>query len=233
MNLLRVIIVDDEVMARKSLERLCSKNSEIEVVESFSEPKSALEFLDKEDVNLIFLDIEMPGMTGLEMLENLAKPPQVIFTTSKKEYAYEAYEFDITDFLKKPIEQNRFSAAVDKAIARYTQLNAVAVESAKSELYIKNDGKYTRVPYQDILYFESAGDYIKVKTSNKTLVIYCTMKHITEKVVHPRFLKVHRSFTVNLDHIVDIEEGTLVIGEKIIPISRAMKPILMSSINQL
>ncbi len=233
MDILRCIIVEDEIMARKSLERLCEKSEHIEVVQSFENAEGVKDLMNKESVDLIFLDIEMPGISGLELLDQLSYIPQVVFTTSKKEYAFDAYEYDVTDFLKKPVTQVRFFQAVEKAIQRSYQLNAVAKASALNEIYIKEDGALIRLDYNNILFFENFGDYVKVVTTDKEHIIYATMKYIDQKISHPRFLKVHRSYIVNLGKIVDIEENSMVIGKKVIPISRAFKPILMSSINQL
>ncbi len=173
----------------------------------------------------------MPGLTGLELLEQLDIIPQVIFTTSNKEYAFEAYEYEVTDFLKKPIVQPRFIKAVVKAVDRAELLDAVAVNSAKHELYVKTDGRFVRLPYTEILYFENVGDYVKVCSNLGNHIIHGALKSIDARLTHPRFMKVHRSFIVNLDHIKDIEDNTLVIQKKVIPISRAHKPILLKSLN--
>jgi len=155
----------------------------------------------------------------------------IIFTTGNKDYAYEAYEYDITDFLKKPVSSDRFEKAIRKALSIKEQLNAIATSSAKHELYIKTDGKYIRLDYDDILYFENVGDYIKAITTHGTYVFYETMKGLDQKINNPRFLKVHRSYIVNMRKIKDIEDNTIVIAKKVIPVSRAYKSILMASIN--
>jgi len=230
---LKCLIVEDELMARKSLTKLCEKIDKLDLLNSFESAEDALESINQEDVDLIFLDIEMPGMSGLDLLTKLTVIPQVIFTTGNKEYAYEAYEYDVTDFLKKPITLPRFQKAVEKAVQRQTQLIEVASASAKNEIYIKTDGRLVRVPYQDILYFENVGDYVKVLTTNGNHIIHGSLKSIDNRINHPRFLKVHRSYIVNLDKIKDIEDNTLVIGKSVIPISRAHKPILLKTINLL
>ena len=230
---LRCLIVEDEIMARKSLTKLCEKMERLELVDSFDNAKDALHTIQNDKIDLVFLDIEMPGMTGIEMLEQMTIFPQIIFTTGNKEYAFEAFEYDVTDFLKKPITQLRFAKAVDKAFHRQEQLDAIATASSKNEIYIRTEGRYVRVSYQDILYFENVGDYVKVLTENGNHIIHGSMKSIDNRIQHPRFLKVHRSFIINLDKVKDIEDNTLVIGKAVIPISRAHKPILMRSINLL
>ncbi|MEM9544578.1 MAG: LytTR family DNA-binding domain-containing protein [Bacteroidota bacterium] len=230
---LKCVIVEDEIMARKSLQKLCEKMEQLELIDSFDNAKDALQKIENDAVDLIFLDIEMPDMTGIELLEQLTVTPQVIFTTGNKEYAFEAFEYDVTDFLKKPITQLRFAKAVEKAIQRQEQLDAIATASSKNEIYIRTDGRYVRVPFSNILYFENVGDYVKVITSSGNHIIHGSMKSIDSRIQHPRFLKVHRSYIVNLDKIKDIEDNTLVIDKAVIPISRAHKPILMRTINLL
>lgn len=228
---LQAIIVDDDPMARNSLEHLCKRVENLELVDICENAPDALRTVKEKAVDLIFLDIEMPGMTGLELLEQLPYSPQIIFTTSNKDYAFEAFEYEVTDFLKKPIQQNRFLKAVEKAEHRFQQLQAVAHASAGKEIYVKASGKLIRLNYEDILYFENVGDYIKVVTNDKNHIIHGTIKGLDEKLDYPRFLKVHRSFIVNLDKIKDIEDSTIVIEKKVIPVSRAHKPILMQSLN--
>lgn len=227
--ILDCMIVDDEIMARKSLGRFCEKHEDLNVVQICENGKEALAYLTEHSVDLIFLDIEMPELSGLEFLEQVVVLPQIIFTTSKTEYAYEAFEYSITDYLKKPINFPRFQLAVEKAIE--VQKNNNAYRANAKEVYLKVEGKYVRVAYDDILYFENVGDYVKVKTKENSYIIYSTLKNIDGKLNNPRFLKVHRSFIVNLNKIKDIGEGTLVIEKKVIPISRANKSILMNKLN--
>lgn len=228
---LKTIIVDDEVMARKSLENFCKKHESIELSGICVNGKEALDVLSKSEVDLILLDVEMPELTGIELLEKLVVFPQVIFTTANAEYAYDAFEYDVTDFLKKPITSSRFNKAIEKALEQANRINQVSIYSAAREIYIKHDSKLVRVPYQSVLYFENVGDYISVKTLQGNYIIYGTLKSLDSKLHYPGFLKVHRSYIVNLEKIKDIQDSNLVIGDKVIPISRAHKPILLNSIN--
>ena len=229
--ILNCLIVDDEIMARKSLMRFCEKSENLNVVNTFENADDALTFLSTHSVDLIFLDIEMPGISGIDFLNQAITLPQIIFTTSKTEYAFEGFEYSITDYLKKPITFPRFQQGVEKAIE--IQQNNNAYRANSKEVYIKTEGKYIRVPHDDILYFENAGDYVKVKTIESSHIIYRTLKSIDAKLQGTQFLKVHRSFIVNLHKIKDIEEGSLVIGNKVIPISRANKSTLMGKLNLL
>lgn len=229
--ILNCIIIDDDLMARKSLEHLCKKIDYLNILKVFEHAQDGLDFLASTSVDLIFLDIEMPDITGLEFIEKAQILPQVIFTTSKAEYAYDAFEYQATDFLKKPIAFPRFTQAIEKAKEIQQQNNEYKANSR--EVYIKENSRYIRLPYDDILYFENVGDYVKIQTSDNSHIIHSTLKAIDEKLQSFEFLKVHRSYIVNLRKIKDIEENTLVIEKKVIPISRANKPLLMGKLNLL
>ncbi len=228
---MKTIIVEDEIMATKALERLCQKIPEITLVGSYDSAESAIELFNTESIDLVLLDIEMPGMSGLQLIDKLPYLPQIIFTTGSKEYAFEAYEYDITDFLKKPITFDRFQKAIEKAVEQEERKNAVQNASRAHEIYIKTDGRFVRLPFNEIHYFENVGDYVKVVATSGNYVIHGSLKSIDQRISNPRFLKVHRSYIVNLDCIKDIQDNTLVIAKKVIPISRAHRPILMNSLN--
>jgi DNA-binding LytR/AlgR family response regulator len=233
LNVLNCVVVDDDLMARKTIERLCNKNDRLRLLASYENGEDALVALNKNaevdkenEIHLVFLDMEMPNLSGIEMLDRLTVSPLVIFTTSKTEYAFEAFEYQAVDYLKKPVLQARFDQAVEKALRTKQEVQAYQAES--NEIYVRTEGKFIRVSCDDILFFENVGDYVRVKTINNSYIIHGTLKGIDEKLNNSRFLKVHRSFIVNMQKIVDIEENTLVIDKSVIPISRAHKPILMS-----
>ena len=230
------IIIDDEALARKSLSILCNKHSLINLVSEFESAVSAISFIEENQVDLILLDIEMPEMTGIEFLDALPNLPQVIITSSHTDYAYEAFEFDVDDFLKKPVLIDRFNKAIDKVNtnreAFISKQKSINQASANHELYVKSNGRLNRLPYDDILYFENVGDYIKVITlSSGNHIIHGALKAIDKKLQYPRFLKVHRSYIVNLDKIKNIEDNSIQIAEKVIPVSRAHKQNLINSLN--
>ncbi|MCC6726179.1 MAG: response regulator transcription factor [Saprospiraceae bacterium] len=226
---MKCLIVDDDSMARAALERLCSKQEQLEIMGTCESGEEALKFFKKEEneVELLFLDMEMPGISGLELLDRLTVLPMVIFTTSKVDYAFDAFEYGAIDFLKKPISQPRF----DQAMLKVTGIqvgNQQFLANSKS-LYVRTEGKFVRLDCEDILFFENVGDYVRIRTATgSNHIIHGTLRGIDERLNDPRFLKVHRSYIVNLDRIVDIEENTLVIEKTVIPISRAHKPILMN-----
>ncbi|MFT4777593.1 MAG: DNA-binding LytR/AlgR family response regulator [Flavobacteriales bacterium] len=227
------LIVDDEIMARTSLENFCSREPGLNLISTCENAKDALVVVQENEIDLLFLDIEMPGMSGLELLELLPYMPQVVFTTINTEYAFEAYEYDITDFLKKPITQIRFEKAIAKATEQWGQLTAISKASAIEEIYVRADKKLVRIPFSEILYFENVGDYVKVHSTFGPFMFHYTIKILEANISNPRFLKIHRAYIINMSHINDIQDNTLTIGEAVIPISRAHKTILMKTINLL
>lgn len=228
---INTIIVEDELMAQKALQNLCSNFKSINLLNTFENVEDALLFLESASIDLVFLDIELPGMSGIDMINKMPYLPQIVFTTGNREYAYEAFEYEITDFLKKPITIDRFTKAVSKVEEIRSKRNAISSASEKRELYIKSDGKLIRLEYNSILYFENVGDYIKAITLHGNYIFHGTMKSIDQKITDPRFLKVHRSYIVNLNKIVDIQDNSLLIEKKVIPVSRAYKAVLIESIN--
>jgi len=228
---LTCIIVDDEIMSRQSLQRLCDQHPALLVGGSFSCASQALNYLAQHPVDLIWLDVEMPEQTGFDLLEQLPAIPFVVLTTSKVEYAFDAFQYQVTDYIRKPITLPRFKVAVEKVLdmARLTQTDT---QPKHREIYVKSDGRYIRLPFDVITHVENMGDYVKIFTTSQTHVVHTTMKSLEEKL-GPPFLRVHRSYIVHLDKIVDIEENTLVVQDKVIPISRASKPELMNRLNLL
>lgn len=226
---LKTMIVDDDAMARASVQALCKRAPLIDVVAVCEGAETAIETLKNEAIDLILLDIELQGMSGIDLLNELVQQPQVIFITSERKYAYEAFQYQVTDYLQKPIEMNRFLEAIDKA--KKVQAEIDSYKKRSTDIYIKVDGRYIRLNYDDILFFEYVGDYVRINTTKERFIIHSTLKNIDQKLKDARFLKVHRSFIINLDKIKDIEENSLIIEGAVIPISRANKPILLSRLN--
>lgn len=234
---LKTIIIEDDVACYTLLKKYCETTKLLELLGHFSTATAALNSPTLLEAELIFLDIEMPEMTGLQFLEKLKHQPQIVFTTTKKEYAVEAYNYRATDFLEKPISFYRFqqtlAIAVETKINR--QKNTVALPEGQSSknIFIKEGGRWVRIELDDILYFENDGDYVKVITKTKKHLIYRTMKSIAETVKDGHFLRIHRSYIINLNKIIDIEDNTLLINKKVIPIGKAHKSKLMRVLNTL
>jgi DNA-binding LytR/AlgR family response regulator len=227
---MRCLIVDDEEMSRRILESLLQQIEDLTVVAVCSNAIEAINILRKEEIDLIFLDIEMPEMSGMELVKSVPDLPQVVFVTSKKEYALEAFELHVTDYVHKPVNLARLL----KAVGRARDLGAKVKTKDSDDIYLKVEGKLVRVDLKEVIYIESLGDYVVFNTEKKEkLIVHSTLKNIDDKITNTKFLKVHRSFIVNLSKIVDIQETNLVVKDKVIPISRAHKPALMNHIKML
>lgn len=227
---MRCLIVDDDEMSRKLLAAMCAQLEDIEIVSVCENAMQALPLLEKEEIDLIFLDVEMPEMTGLDMVKNVTRLPQIIFVTSKQEYAVEAFEHRVTDYIQKPVQFPRLVKAIDRA----REVKGKRLTDDSNELYVRVDGKLVRLDLKEVLYIESIGDYVIFHTEKKEkFIVHSTLKNIDDKITNPKFLKVHRSFIVNLSKIIDIQETNLVIKDKVIPISRAHRPVLMNHIKTL
>ena len=225
---LTALIIDDEPIARNFLERYCEKTGTIDVVGSFPDSETAYNYLQQNEVDILFLDVEMPGDSGFQLLDKLIIMPKVILTTSKTDYAYDAFQYKVTDYLKKPFTYVRFQESVGKV----NESIADKKEAPKKEdIFIKSNGKLIRLNYEDILYIESLGDYVKYCTFDKKYVTHSTLKAVEEKMDKGHFMKVHRSYIVNLRKINNIEDNTLFIGDSVIPISKMLKTEVMGRIN--
>jgi DNA-binding LytR/AlgR family response regulator len=218
---LNCVIIEDLKVAADYLVRCCEKSGRIEVKGQFPDVSSALEFLNSNTVELLFLDVEMPGATGFELLDNIAYKPKVILTTSKEKYAYNAFQYHVADFLKKPFTYNRFIEALDKIAV--SEEAPASKSNAANHIFIKSDGKLVRLNNDDILFIESMGDYVKFVTADKKYVTYNSIKNLEEKVNKDCFMKVHRSYIINLLKIDDIRENDLFINGIEIPISKNLR----------
>jgi DNA-binding LytR/AlgR family response regulator len=221
------IIVEDLQPAADFLRKFCERSGIIDVQGHFLNGEDALVFLSENLVDLIFLDVEMPGITGFQLMDQLVYQPQVILTTSKTEYAFDAFEYHVTDFLKKPFTYQRFLESIQKVEVKKQQEDS----NATDHLFIKVNGKLIRLKNEDILFIESMGDYVKFVTAEKKYITHNTIKNLETKVDGQKFLKVHRSYIVNLTSIDDIQENTLYIRGNMIPISKAHKSKVMQKIN--
>lgn len=232
---LKVIIVDDEPLSRSFLEKYCDKIGGLEVAGSFEDAATALAYLNRNEVDLLFLDVEMPDLSGFQLLDQLLYMPKVILTTSKTEYAFNAFQYGVADYLKKPFTYNRFQEAVSKIKDSLTKVAENIInkdaEPCAGEIFIKSDGKLTRLDFHDILYIESLGDYVKYFTEARNYLTLSTLKSVEEKMCRTNFMKVHRSYIVNLQKIKDIQDNSLVIEGNVIPISKTFKSEVMNRIN--
>ena len=231
------IVIDDEKMARVIIKTLCSEIDSLELVEEFSDAIQAIKYLNENQVDLIFLDIHMPNFSGLDFIKTLKNPPKIIFTTSDPKFAIEAFEYDfIVDYLLKPIEFPRFEKAVKKAqkeqiIKKEASKNKV--EEIKNDFYVNIDRRLIKIDLPSIYLIQAKGDYINIKTENKNYIVHSTLKKIEEKLPDSLFLKVHRSYIINVKKIIDIEDNSVLIKKDVIPVSRSKRPELMKRLDLL
>lgn len=229
---MRCIIVDDDELSRSILEDLVNDTEELELIKSCEDAVEAFKLIKDEHIDLVFLDIEMPKMDGMEMLRNLNPLPQIIFVTAHGEYAVESYEYNVTDFIQKPISAARFLKAIDKAVSRFEEKRANITEKDKT-IFIKTDSKLVQINTEDILYVEALGNYMRLYTSGGKYTILSTMKDIAAKLSSDDFVRVHRSFIVRLDKIESIEDQFIIIQGKQISIGKAYKDELSKRLNLL
>jgi DNA-binding LytR/AlgR family response regulator len=228
------ILIDDDRLSRKVLEEFIKKTEGVNLKASFSDGVEAINYLkNDEDINLIFLDIEMPEMSGIEFLNSLKNPPQIIIVSGKGKYAIDAFEYNVTDYLLKPLNYPRFYKAVDKATARFEQNKVHLV--GKDEIFIKKNSTLVRLKYDDILWVEALENYVIFNTFKEKYTIHFTMKAIEQKLPSNKFTRVHRSYIVNTSSIDVIEDNAVLIkvddGNKNIPIGKSYKEKLMKDIN--
>ncbi len=224
---LKTIAIDDEPLAVSLLTDYINKTPFLELAGTFDNPLDAIEFLRHEAVDLILVDIQMPDLTGVEFVRALENSPKVIFTTAYAQYALEGFKLNATDYLLKPFGYEDFLKAVQKALKQIELEHAAetTVEANSQFLFLKSEYKIRRINFNDILYIEGLKDYIKVfiKGEAKPILSLSSVKAIEGKLPEAQFMRVHRSFIVNLDQIEVIERSRIVFGKEFIPVSDQYK----------
>ncbi|MEY8850067.1 LytR/AlgR family response regulator transcription factor [Psychroserpens sp. XS_ASV72] len=232
------IIIDDEATARAIIGQLCTEINDLNVLEEFPNAIQAIKYLNQNEVDLIFLDIHMPDFTGFDFIETIKNPPRIILTTSDANFAIQAFEYDcIVDYLVKPITPERFQKAIQKAQSKSPTSSVSKSEKVESstgnDLYVNIDRRLIKIDIPSIYLVEAKGDYIHVKTEGQNYTVHSTLKKIEEKLPKDLFLKVHRSYIINVDKIIDIEDNSVLIKRDVIPVSRSNRPELMKRLNLL
>lgn len=231
---MKCLIVDDNKMARMAMKQLVSQVKTLELVAECSDAMEAYNHLSQNDIDLLLLDIEMPGMTGLELTKKLGnKSPLIIFTTAKPDYAVEAFELNVADYLVKPVLPARFLQAIEKAkeLASAPKKEEKIVE--RNFVFVKDNGVLKKINVDDILYLEAMGDYVKVYTAQRFHVLHSTLKSIEEKLPPSKFVRVHRSYIVSLEKIDFIQDGAITIGKASVPIADTYRAVLNRRLNLL
>ncbi|MFT3739735.1 MAG: LytTR family DNA-binding domain-containing protein [Breznakibacter sp.] len=218
--MINAIAIDDEPLALTVIKSLCDKHAGVNLQKTFTQPSEALKHLRKFPADLIFCDIQMPAMTGINLVKSLQQNTMVIFTTAFSEYAVVSYELNAIDYLLKPINQKRFTQAIDKAQEYFDHINKKDHRTEKN-IFIRADFSLVKIPMADILYIEGLADYLKIYIKDrKTIVARMPMKDMVEKLHSNDFIRVHRSFIVPFSKIEAVRGTTIFIGDREFPIGR-------------
>jgi DNA-binding LytR/AlgR family response regulator len=232
MKKLRCIIVDDEPVARKILREFAGKIPYLELQAQYESAEKAHSFLKNNDSDLVFLDIEMPGLSGIEFLQGMEPRPLAILTTAFPQYALAGYELDIIDYLLKPFAFSRFQKAVQKAWEFRQMKEAVTPGAAKTFIFVRSDRRIEKIELRDILYIESLGNYAGIYTESRKIMAYLTLKSLENQLPSMEFVKIHQSYLVNFSRITAIEGNELRIDEQALPIGRNYKETVMTIVQQ-
>ena len=229
----RCLIIDDDELSRLALERLVQQSGQLELVKSCSSPIEGLRILQHEPIDLLLLDVEMPELSGLELIRSLSSPPAVVLVTSKETYALEAFETEVVDYLVKPVSLPRFMKAVDRALSKQRRQVDGAHSGAEGEmLYVKHKSQLVGVPLKDILWVEATGDYVTIHTDRQTFLAHITLNAMERKLPEEQFMRVHRSHIVQLRKIRAIEETHIIIGKALLRIGESYHAALMNRLNR-
>lgn len=230
--MIRCLAIDDEKLALDLLEDNIRKVPFLQMAGKVNSAMTAMEILQKEKIDLLFLDIQMPDISGIQFLRSLPEKPMVIFTTAFENYALEGFELDVIDYLLKPFSFERFLKAVNKAREYHSLMEKTGNQPEPDFLFVKSDHRLVRVQFDEILYIESLKDYIKIYTGEKPVITLLSMKSIEEKLPVKEFLRVHRSFIVNVKKIEVIEKKHFLIMNHEIPIGDNYRENVYTFINQ-
>ncbi len=230
MNIITCLIVEDEPLARNLLTDYVKKVPYLNLIKACSGPLEAMEELRKNPVDLLFLDVQMPEITGISFLKSLQKKPLVILTTAYSQYALEGYELDVTDYLLKPITFERFLKAVDKVSQRLSSTTTVTSSpsdkgsaEAPSYIFVKDGTKLVKVRWEDILYVEGLKDYVTIHTRQQKIISLQRMKLLEEQLPADQFIRIHNSFIISLNAIDSVHKDKVQIGQAHIPIGDTYK----------
>jgi two-component system, LytTR family, response regulator len=232
MKPMKCIVVDDNKMARAALKQLVSQFDSLELVNECSDSVEAFNYLQSHHVDLVFLDVEMPGMTGIELVKNLDHRPIIILVTAKKNYAVEAFELDVADYMIKPVSLARFTKAIKRASELHENTHAKLEESVdKDYIFIRSNSILTKVKANGIIYVHDSGGRVHIQTADKRHVVNTTLSSVQEKLPGNRFYKLHNSYIVALDRIDTVENNTAFVGKHNLPIGKQFKNELMKKLN--
>ncbi|NQX81604.1 MAG: response regulator transcription factor [Flavobacteriaceae bacterium] len=241
--MIKYLIIDDEPIAHRIIEGYCEVFPNMEKQGNCYNAFEAMQLLNDQSVDLIFLDINMPRLTGFEFLKSLSNPPKVIVTTAYKEFAIEGYELDISDYLLKPFSLERFAKAVNKIIsslkkekqqateATIVKTQIVETDTKSTKFFLKGDKKHHQIDTQDILYIEAYGNYTKMYFADEMIISHEKISSFADMLPSDSFMRVHKSFVVSLDKIEQIEGNRIIIGKHKIPVGQTYKSVVSGLFN--
>lgn len=230
--MIKCVIVEDETLAQDVIRNHLAHFDQLELVGVYHNALEAMAALKTQEVDVMFLDIRMPGMSGLHFLRSLTDPPLVVLTTAYAEYALESYEFNVIDYLLKPISLERFAKAVNKLLdSRIYSLSPKEPPPPGDHIFIRSNSKFFRVNFSEILYVQGMKDYLKIHTPEYTLVTHQTMNDLEKTLPQQLFIRVHRSYLVAINQIRSIYGNTIEIGKEAIPIGINYKETVMNLIS--
>ncbi|MGB4936117.1 MAG: LytTR family DNA-binding domain-containing protein, partial [Ferruginibacter sp.] len=226
----KVLIVDDNKVIRLMLSEMLKKIDDVEIVGECESAIEARSFLSKNEVDILLLDVEMPGMTGLELLKLLPVKPATILITAKTGYAIEAFELNVIDYLVKPISIARVMLAIEKAKELLTMKNAQLNEVNTDQIFIRDNKVIRKILLKDIFWLEAKGDYVKIKTAESQYIIHSTLKNMEEKLPASEFVRIHRGYLIPVSKIDYIEDGVAFIMATPLPVSETYKNDLLKKL---
>jgi two-component system, LytTR family, response regulator len=225
------LIVDDNTLARMSLKELISQTNLLEFAGECSNGAEAYQFITSRQVDLLFLDIEMPGISGIELMKSLPTKPIIIFTSAKKNYAVDVFDLNVADYIIKPVTPARLLEAITKAGKIFEKRNATISKVEKEFIFLKDKKALKKINISDILWIEAMGDYIKIHTPEKWYMAHTSLRILEEKLPHEKFMKIHRSYIVALNKIDSIEDNIIHINKSMIPLADSCRQQLLEKLN--
>lgn len=227
--MLKVSIVDDDKLSRHIIRKYIENTEDLFFHQEYESAVDASHDDRLNESDLIILDVEMPKLSGLDFLAQSDITPEVIITSINHDYAVQAFDFAVTDFLAKPVQYGRFLQSIQRVKTKLKE--KASIQSKTDHIYIKCNNGYSRIDFNEILYIEAYSDYMNIHTKKERLTALCTMKAIEERLPSNQFIRVHRSYIVCLDKINRFEDNMILLGDKVIPVSRSCKDKLVSQLN--
>jgi len=229
---LNCIIVDDSTIQRLSIVKLIENHPSLHLIDEYSSALECKNGIKNHQVDLIFLDIEMPKISGFELLDILNNKPQIIFITGKTEYAFKAFNYNATDYLHKPITRERFNAAIEKALKQH-KLKLAIYEDDGDYITVRSNQKKQQIFIKDIKWIEALGDYVKIISEEKSFLVLSTLKSFEEELPEEKFLRIHKSYLINLEKIDRFSSVKVEVGEFEFPLSRNKKKHLAEALERI